>query len=95
MTEQTQWALFHDWGRWQLLPVQRRTEKTVFALEGSRVRHLMAVNVRAIGPEDKLRRALERLTSSEALYGDDTRKAGLRRNERNAAILAGLVESTQ
>lgn len=88
---ETKWALFQDWSRWMVLPVQRQTEKTVFALDGARVRHLMSVNVRSIGPEAPIREALDRLKSSEALHGDEVRKAGLRRNDRNAAIIASLA----
>lgn len=88
--EETKWALTMDWSQWKLLPIQRQTAKTVFVLEHGRTRQLMATNVRAMGDKDTLLAVLHRLVSSDALYSDETRKAGLRRNERNASIIASI-----
>lgn len=89
MSDETKWALFYDY-KWRVLPVVKQTEKTVTVQDGSRERRLIfGVTVVSFNAE-ALRAAAESLTSSDALMQDERYKSGLRRNERNAAIIASL-----
>lgn len=45
------------------------------------------INIEYAGPEEQAKALVERLTSSLALFEDDRRKAGERRDARNAALI--------
>lgn len=88
-TTTEQYAVHFDGYRWECLPIVRVTAQKVICGNGKRERHLRRDDVPLVMAEDTARKVVERLTSSESLLAEDRRKAGLRRDERNAKIIEG------
>lgn len=88
MSAEPQYAVHFDGYHWKCLPIARVTERKVICLEHGRERHLLRDSVPLALPAEAARKVAERLISSEALFAEDRRNAELRRNKRNAAIIA-------
>lgn len=85
-----QYGVYFTGFRWVHLPIVRITAHKVILQDGTHQRHALRDHVPLMMPEDTARKVVERLTSSESLLAEDRRKAGLRRNERNAKIIEGV-----